>query len=510
MNPCPGTGTVKRGPRWAAALVMAAILMVAVGCGSSSSNNGGGGGGNLGFGKASLNGHYAFTLRGIGTPDNVNSYFFVEGGVFTADGNGNLTSITDDFIENFQQGLNNQATGTYTINPDGTGDLTFNFGANGIALYRITLSDDSHFYMAEDDGFNTSAGSGEKQDSTAFGSIPSGTFVMQTHDSVAGNSKVGVATWNAGQISGTGDVLSGGTLISPVAISGTAQVSGSMTGRGSATITDDTGTSHYVYYVVNSKRLRLFNIDNLTSLGLGQAEAQTGGPFSSSSLNGSFVFGSAGETTNVDGIHTVGLFTTDGAGNVSAGSFDFVQDGNPVTGVTLKTPGTYTVDANGRTVVTLNLSTGVTNVKRMFLVSPSRAFFLVNDPVNLEDGTLDKQTGTFSNSSLNGQAAFFMDGFDEVQVLFKDRVGTLTPNGSGMLSTHYRTSFFDSNNVLGGAQDNSFSGSYAVSSNGRATAQFTGFTNNMVYYLSSSDTGYFLQADQGIDMGGAFRMQTGP
>ena len=506
MNPVPGIGMQKCAARLVAALAVVAVLFLAVGCGSSRHTNPGGS--NLGFTNASLSGHYAFTLRGVGTPDNANAFFFIEGGVFTADGNGNLTSITDDFIENFQPGLNNQATGTYTIRGDGSGDVAFNFGANGVAQYHITLSDDSHFYMEEDEGFNTSAGSGEKQDTSTFGTIPSGTFVMQTHDLIAGNSKVGVATWNAGQITGTGDVLSGGVVTS-VTISGTAQTSGSSTGRGTVTITDDTGTSHYVYYVVNSSRLRLFNTDNLISLGLGQAEAQTGGPFSTSSLNGSYVFGSAGETTNVDGIHTVGLFATDGAGNVTSGSFDFVQDGNVVTGITLapSPPSSYTVNGNGHAVVNLNLSTGATNVKHMFLVNPSRAFFLVDDPGNIEDGTLDKQTGTFSNGSLNGQAAFFMDGFDGV---YKDRVGTLTPNGSGNVNTAYISSFFDPVNIIGGAKAFTFSGTYGVTGNGRATAQFPGFTNNLIFYLSSSDTGYFLQADSGIDFGGALKLQTGP
>jgi hypothetical protein len=126
--------------------------------------------------------------------------------------------------------------------------------------------------------------------------------------------------------------------------------------------------------------------------------------------------------------------------------------------------------------------------------------FLVNDPTNVEDGSLDKQSGTFSNSSLNGQASFFMDGFDGVDNLFKDRVGTLTPNGSGSLRTNYRTSFFDANNIVGGFSDFTFTGSYAVNSNGVATAQFPGSTN----------TGYFLQADSGIDIGGSFTKQTGP
>lgn len=505
MNPF--SWKLKCARRLAVALVAMASLIVAVGCGSSS--NSGGGGQNQGFSNASLKGQYAFTLRGVGTPDRVNSFLFVEGGVFTADGNGNLTAITDDFIENLTPGLNNQATGIYQINKDGSGDLQFNFTNGTVAQYHITLSDDNHFYMEEDEGFNTSSGSGEKQDTTKFASVPSGTFVIQTHDLLAGNAKVGVTTWTTGQISGTGDVLSGG-ILSPVTISGTAQPPSNTTGRGTVTITDDTGTSHYVYYVVNATKLRLFNTDATSSLGIGRAEAQTGGPFSAASLNGSYVFGSAGETLNVDGIHSIGLFTTDGAGNVTAGSFDFVQDGNPVTGITLNSGSTYTVNASGRVDLTLKLSTGTTSEKVMFLVSPSRALFLVNDPTNVEDGTVDKQSGAFSNGSLNGQAALFMDGLDEVNVLFKDRVGTLTPNGSGTLSTNYRTSFFDPNHAVGGNQDFAFSGTYAVSPNGRATAQITGFTNNMVYYLSSTNTGYFLQADQGIDMGGALTQQTGP
>jgi len=171
------------------------------------------------------------------------------------------------------------------------------------------------------------------------------------------------------------------------------------------------------------------------------------------------------------------------------------------------------VDSLGRAVVDLNLSTGLTNEKRMFLVNPSRALFLVNDPVKVEDGSLDQQTAGFSNSSMNGQAAFFMDGFDgsASPALFKDRVGTLTPNGSGAIRTNYRSSFFDFSRAVGGFSDNTFSGNYSVNGgNGRATAQFSGFTNNLIFYLSSTNTGYFLQADQGVDMGGALTNQTGP
>jgi hypothetical protein len=192
------------------------------------------------------------------------------------------------------------------------------------------------------------------------------------------------------------------------------------------TVTDSTGISTYDYYVVKSGKLRFLNTSAVSSLAIGQAEAQTGSPFSAASLNGTYVFGSSGETLNVDGIHSVGLFNADGAGNIATGSFDFVQDGNPVTGISLNSGSAYTASGNGRVDVTLNLSTGVTNEKVMYLVSSMRAYFLVNDPTNVEDGTLDKQTGSpFSNASMKGQYAFLMDGFDgNAQLPFRDRVGT--------------------------------------------------------------------------------------
>ena len=493
-------------------LVAAGTLIVAAGCGGGNNNGGGGGGGgnNGNFSNASLNGHYAFTLRGIGTPDNVNSFFFVEGGVFTADGNGNLTSITDDFVEDFQCTFNLPATGSYKINKDGSGDLQFNFGNSTSALYRITFGDSSHFYMEEDDGFNTSGGSGEKQDPTAFASIPSGTFVLQTHDLAAGSSKVGVTTWTGGTITGTGDALVGGAL-SSVTISGTAQAPATATGRGTVTITDDTGTSNYAYYVVNASKIRLFNTDFSSSLGIGTAEKQTGGPFSAASLNGPYVFGSAGETSNVAGIHSVGLFTADGAGHVTDGSFDFVQDGSPVTDITLNSGSAYIVDAtSGRAKVDLNLSTGTTNEKVMYLVSPSRALFLVNDPINVEDGTADKQAGSaFSNSSMSGQYAFVMDGFDaNAQLPYRDRVGTWTPNGSGTVSTSYVASgFLPSSPPAGSATANTLSGTYSVGTNGRTTSTVNNLSNNLIFYMVSGNSGYMLQADTGVDIGGAFAKQ---
>ena len=184
-----------------------------------------------------------------------------------------------------------------------------------------------------------------------------------------------------------------------------------------------------------------------------------------------------------------------------------MQDGSVSSDVT--TTGTYSINSDGSGSFILG---GLT--RDIWMVSPSRAYSIALNGTNVEDGTIDQQSGTFTNTSLSTQAAFFMDGFDAtgVDVLFKDRVGTLVPSGTSSLGTNYVASFFDpnSNVLVGGSNPNAFSGTYSVASNGRTTTQLNGFTNNIVLYLTTNSTGYVLQADTGINMSGAFRAQTQP
>ena len=103
--------------RMFAATGIVAFLVFTVACGSSG-NGGGGGGQNGNFSDSSLKGNYAYTMHGWSSPDGFTPAPFVEGGVFIADGNGNVTSGADDFVIGSQAGLNNPTTGTYRINND--------------------------------------------------------------------------------------------------------------------------------------------------------------------------------------------------------------------------------------------------------------------------------------------------------------------------------------------------------------------------------------------------------
>lgn len=493
--------------RLLAAFATAATLLLAASCGNGSGNGGGGGGGggNTGFTNASLNGRYAFTMRGYGLLGGTltQADYFVEGGVFTADGTGHLTVGTDDFI---QGGIpfSDPITGVYAVNSDGSGDLRLDF-ASGSTTFRITLSDSSHFSIIEDDGFRTSVGSGEKQDTAQLATIPSGTFVVRSHDSgvISGVPAATLAriAISSGTVAGSYYELNAGSTSSgPV-----SGVAGTPTdGRGTLSLNLNGAPHIFFYYTGATGKLRLLE-QTPNTVSIGQAESQSAITFSNSSLSGSYAFGSSGETGFVDGINTVGTFTTNGTGAITDGNFDSVQDGTVSSNVPVTT-GNYTIGADGFGNVFLG-----TDERVVWMVSPSRAFFVALNGSNTEDGTLDKQSGTFSNANWNKQSALFMDGFDAVQFLFKDRVGTLTPDGAGSAKADFVSSFFDPNLLVGGSQSNpTFSGSSTVASNGRTTLQLSGFSDNMVLYQVTPNSGYLLQADPGINISGEFKQQTGP
>ncbi len=467
-----------------------ALLLFCVACGSGSN-------GTIGnFSNASLSGHYAYELSGVFVGTNVE---FREAGVFTADGNGHITSGTDDLTEGGSPFPPTPITGTYSISNDGTGTALLNFNPGQLAL-ALTLVNSSKVSLIEADSFGNAAGVAEKQDTSAIASVPSGTFTFRLHSvsNVQGSAaSVGAFTVTGGAVSGNEDVNNGG-LFGPRALSGTFAAPDA-TGRGSASLTDSNNiTSSFIYYVVNASTVRL--LQTSPGIGLGRAEKQTGAPFANTSLSGSYAFGSKGDTSfSTGGVHTVGRFTAGGDGNISLGAFDSVQDGTSFANIPFT--GTYAMASNGRAAVTLSPSTGGTVQERFWMVSPSRAFFLINDANKVEDGTLDLQQGaSFSNSSLNGQFAIVMDGFDTTD--FVDRVGTLRCDGAGNLTLN---EFLNRSGVT--STHGPLSGTYSVAVNGRATGSINGLSNNLVFYLISGNDAYVLQNDVAVEIDGTMSKQ---
>jgi hypothetical protein len=485
-------------------MALAAIsgMFLTAGCGS--------GGGPIvpiggGFSKASLKGQYVIAQTGIGINQALNSNDpFSETIVFTADGGGKLTIPVDDFNQDGTPfGLTSALTGTYSIASDGTGSLFFNS-----SNYAITMIDDSHFYVIEQDTFATASGFGEKQDTTAFTAAPSGTFVFKAHNLQA-SSRVGGITITSGAISGTEDLLNLGSLSSSVAITSSVAMSApdSATGRGTFTLSD--GTS-FGYYVVNASKFHIMS--NSGALEIGQAETQVApaGGFSVATLPAaaSYVFGSSGDTSvsGTAGIHSAGVFTTDGGGNIEAGSstvpgaVDYVQDSTVNSNLAVS-GGTYTLDSNGHGEIDLTLSGASISPQKFWMVNGTSAYFLADNTAAVEDGTFSQQTGG-PFTALTSQAAFFMDGFD---VAYKDRVGAFKPTATSFKWNQAANSF-DATVFNGGLPSAiGTNGTYQVSSNGRATVTVNNVDNAIVFYLSSANSGFIVQED--ADIGGAFAVQ---
>ena len=479
-------------------------IIFAAGCGAGAGIHGippTGGTGN--FSNASLKGSYVYQLSGTVSSSGVS---YQEAGVFTADGAGHITGGIDDATEGPNQSFGNAISGTYTIANNGTGTISLTGTAFTNTSLAVTLVSSAKAYLIEADPLNA-AGLAELQSASAIGTAPTGTFVFKTHITAGQipTSTVGRFTVSTGNFqSGFVDVNRAGSFSSPALANFTfnAPISN---GRGTGNYTENPGvTSGFLYYIVDSNNIRLLSTDTLINAGgIGRAEMQSGGPFSTSSLSGSYVFGSKGDDNfGLNMVNTVGVFAASG-GNVTSGAFDSVEDGNPHTNIAI-TGGTYQVASNGRVTATLTSSVGTVN-QVLWMVSPMRAFSITasdtSDNSLTQDGTDDlQQTTPFSNSSIKGQFALVMHGFNPT--VFLDRIGTLQFDGNGNLILNELVN--DSGTVSTPA---ALTGTYSAAANGRVTGNINTVSNNLVFYMISNASGNVLQADPGTEISGTVELQ---
>jgi len=482
-------------------------LFFALACGSSSSNNFPITGG---FSDASLNGQYAFRMSGtllqsgVSGPD-----FYTQAGTFTADGAGHILNGTEDF--NDSNGFaTTPFTGSYHMSQDGNGTMTLNI-AGGTLNFSFTMVSSSRLYLTEADAFinfsANAAGEAVKQNTGAFAAPPNGNFVFRVHQTfptTVSEGTVGLLTSTNGAITGNLDVVRGNSFSSLTFTSGTLSTPDA-SGRGTLNYIDSQNVpTNFEYYVIDANTFWFMETDQNT-LGMGTAEKQAGG---SLTLSGNYAFGSSGDTNaNFGGVRTVGVFTA-GGGTITDGAYDSVQDFNSI--VNQPFNGTYTEAANGRVDATfVPTSGGVAQINEIFwMVSPSRAFFLVNDVNKVEEGTIDlQQINTFVTSDLSGQYALVMDGNLQGTTLLT-RSGTFIPDGNGNLTLNEEANSLSS--LPGNINDVALPGTYTMSGNGRATAAVNTLSSNLVLYMVSSGQAYILQNESGAEISGQVTLQTSP
>jgi len=481
------------------ALTLLAIAAT-VGCGSSGNFvlpplNGN-------YSNANLTGSYVYQVHGF--DPNGNPYRQI--GVFTADGNGNITGGSDD---SSVSASGTQVSGTYNVSKDGTGFIGINTSL-GALNWAITLASTSQLQLIEADGFANAGGTAELQDSTAVTTIPTGSFIFRIHQEQSAESQApaceaGVLAFSSGAGSGSMDQNLAGNFTSSN-ITSTLNAPAGL-GRGTGTLLNGSTnfTTNFVYYVVNSSKFYIL-VTNVSAVGSGSAELQSGAV--GNGLSGNYAFGSRGDDGNFfAGIATVGQFSA--SSGAMSGTEDINQDGNVSSSVAISS--CYTAAANGRVLVTSSSggTCSSTTTQVFWMVSSSRAFFVNTASNAVEDGTADLQTApNFALSTFTQQYSVAMDGLDTGAIdgtqQLLSRVGAMQFDGKGNLkvSEVANASAFGTNPGV-------LSGTYTVGSNGRivGTVSNSGGGLSLVMYAVSTSQAYVLQTDQSLITSGMIQVQ---
>lgn len=481
-------------------------IAATVGCGSS---------GNLvlptlngNYSNASLKGSYVYQVHGFdpsGTP-------YRQIGVFTADGNGNITGGTDD---SSASASGTQVSGTYNVSKDGTGFITVSTSL-GTVNWAITLASASQLQLIEADAGANAGGTAEFQPPSAIAAALNGTFVFRLHQEASAQNpntqtpaaEVGSLTISGSSGTGSMDENVAGTFNAATNVTATFTAA-TGPGRGTGTLVNSSTsfTTNFVYYIVDIDKFVML-VSNPGAVGSGSAELQNGAV--SNGLSGNYAFGSRGDDGNFfAGIATVGQFSAS-AGAIS-GTEDISQDGNISSSVSISS--CYTTSASGRVVVTSSSggTCSATTAQVFWMVSPSRAFFVGAGNSTTEDGTADLQTAqNFSLSTFTQQYSMAMDGIDLSQTVafgneLYSRVGALQFDGNGNLKL---SEVVNASGTGSGVNNPGLlTGTYTVGSNGRMVGTVNGGGLNLVMYAVSPSQAYVLQTDSGFTTSGQILLQ---
>jgi hypothetical protein len=433
-----------------------------------------------------LNGDYAFSFTDV----NSNRLAYYAGSFHAsspdASGSGTIDSGMEDAntAVGVQQGV--ALAGSYIIYPDGRGTITFNANsihASGIALRFILASSGATGQVIRFDGNGSAAGSFELQDSTAFNNANlTGNHIFQL-SGIDSSSKpmgeIGLFTSDGtGNItSGTEDVSDFGVTSFNAALTGSYAISSN--GRGTLALSNPSGSSNFIVYVISANKINLIQVDPAPSFVLsGVAEKQASQVFSNGTLTGGYAYLlNRAPAANLGVFDVIGRAILDGKGNVSGGTQEEVGSSvqNTITG------GTYNVGGDGRGVMQATSNNGARGYI-FYAVNPSRLYMLDEFSTWAGTGAADLQFLTLNNSILSGTYALTgaSIGQNDTEVSI-----WLTADGAGNF-----TGIADV--VAGGAPSSIImTASYSVTPNGRTFVQLlpppVGAQSFILYLVSSSE-----------------------
>ena len=471
------------------------------------------------YSDRSLTGPFAFSYTG-----NDASGFLAAAGSFVSDGNGHIVSGVED-VSSFLSGVSTQVpiSGTYLVKPDGRGTASLTAGA-GTATWQFVLTTSQHALMTRFDTSATGGGTMDQQNLNALvvsDSVLSGPYVF----GVSGSDSLFAPAAVAGEFSADGagtipatatilDLNDGGTISAGDTTLHGAYVFDAAfpgTGRGTISLTStSTGTLQYAFYVVDSTHAYLLEIDSKDFLA-GDMFSGPGGTFSSASLTaGNYVFTNGG-TVAASAYAAGGVFVSDGAGNVTAGTLDTNTGGTAKTNTTLNAC-TYTVDpATGR--IDLRLCPGATTLEfAVYQTAQGSAVMLELDASAVSTGMAYQQQVT--PTSISGNFALGVIG----QGVFHNSPASYQTNTDGQVkltgssATSGNLDINNFNAVFAGDPIASTGSSVgAPGTQGRGTlvlhATNPAATYNLIYYLIDGSTALVFDQDTTRIATGSLDMQ---
>lgn len=452
-----------------------------------------------GFTNSNLNGTYVFSIVGSDATV-VPSPLFALAGTLQANGSGVISGGTLDFNDPAVGAFPHQTitSGSYNITKDGRGTASIKAGGASFA-FDFVLSSSSHGLIIRYDSGGTGSGTIDLQ-TTVSQSQVAGPYAFSF--SGASNSvpfaTAGAFTLDANGAISTGleDFNNNGSSAGLTNLSLTGTVSVAIV-PGTATFTTSAGTLTFDVFPVDPTHLKFIEVDANPVLA-GDAFTQ-----STSMPTGTNVFTISGFDSTISAPFTaVGLLVTDGAGNVTSGSTEDINDAGVASLVTGFT-GTYTALSGGRSVLTLNsFNNGANGLlgSYQFAVYPSTGGLniLEIDNAGITGGVAYPQTSSTLASSqgyglnLTGSNS---NGEEDDIAEFNNASGAFT--GTVDFNDQGATTF-----------NRSYTATYAADAAVASRATIASNAFNLVSYVVDSSTTVFVEVDNNQVGIGSFQLQS--
>ncbi|MGB6430899.1 MAG: hypothetical protein WBF06_09940 [Candidatus Acidiferrales bacterium] len=311
-------------------------------------------------------------------------------------------------------------------------------------------------------------------------------------------------------ISGTEDVHFAGSPATTSAISGNYAIGPD--GRGTATLTDSTGTTNYDLVVVNANQIKLIEADNFATA-RGEADLQTPSSFTQASFLGGYAFDFFGVSGAALPTSEVGQFRATGTGAMLQTGLEDINASGTLTPAAAFSGNFGAINsATGRGTATINGFSGPTTFT-FYMISTGQVRFIETDTsADLVGDALQQSGGTANDGFLSSLNVFTIAGRSTTGKIAT--AGIFLADGGGNFCTSLPTSscLLDENNngtVMPSAQ---FTGNYSVAASGRGTASITPSGEpamTFVIYFVSPGQGFIQETDSSTVADGQVVAQRG-